>query len=62
MRSKTTNLSAIASLMMVIAAYETLNESQKQWEDAHTAHISVMAYQDKYHQVLFDPSFTRIGL
>lgn len=46
-----TYLSALASLAMVIAAYETLKESQKQWEDAHTAHICVMAYQDKYHQV-----------
>lgn len=46
-----TYLSALASIAMVIAAYETLKESQKQWEEAHTAHISVMAYQDKYHQV-----------
>ena len=47
-----TYITALASFAMVIAAYETLKESRKQWELANTAHISVTAFQDKYHQVI----------
>lgn len=46
-----TYITALASFAMVIAAYETLMESRKQWDIAHTAHIYVTTYQDKYHQV-----------
>lgn len=46
-----TYITALASFAMVIAAYETLIESRKQWEIAHTAHIGLTAYQDKFHQV-----------
>lgn len=46
-----TYITALASFAMVIAAYETLSENQKQWKEANTAHIGVTTYQDKYHQV-----------
>lgn len=46
-----TYITALASFAMVIAAYETLKDNRKQWEIAHTAHISLTAYQDKFHQV-----------
>ena len=46
-----TYITSLASFAMVIAAYETLKESRKQWELANTAHIAVTAFQDKYHQV-----------
>lgn len=46
-----TYITALASFAMVIAAYETLIESRKQWELTNTAHIGVTAYQDKFHQL-----------
>lgn len=46
-----TYITALASFAMVIAAYETLTENRKQWEFAHSAHIGLTAYQDKFHQV-----------
>lgn len=46
-----TYITALASFAMVIAAYETLTESRKQWKADHSAHIGVTAFQDKYHQV-----------
>lgn len=46
-----TYVSALASFAMVVAAYETLDESRKQWKEDHTAHLNVTAYRNKYHQV-----------
>lgn len=46
-----TYVTALASFAMVIATYETLLENKKQWVEAHSAHILVSAYQDRYHQV-----------
>ena len=46
-----TYITALASFAMVIAAYETLIESRKQWKEDHIAYIGVTTYQDKYHQV-----------
>lgn len=46
-----TYITALASFAMVIASYETLIESRKQWKEDHIAYIGVTTYQDKYHQV-----------
>ena len=46
-----TYITSLASFAMVIAAYKSLSVSRRQWEMANTAHIVVMTYQDKYHQV-----------
>ena len=46
-----TYITALASFAMVIAAYESLSESRKQWESTNTAYIVLTAYQDKFHQV-----------
>lgn len=47
-----TYITALASFAMVIAAYETLLESRKQWIAEHTPKISVGAFQDKHRQII----------